>query len=296
MVLIAGPWVSSAIRNQFNLVSETLGEGTSGNAFKDPVDIPDPRHGTAFAVYSEDDHSLMFYKRRGVPKVGDMFNDRRVSEVYTGFEETTPPSSGDSKYEAGAWHEYKQSIKTVSVVDEGIRPKSIARWFGNFTALQSFDIKKLDMAACTSACYLFVFCRNLETADLSGWQTPALTNIGGMFEQCNSLKTVNLNGWYAPKVRSCWYLFWGNSLKTADLSDTTFGKIIDAKAMFGYNFQLESIDFGAKCDFSSVSDLTAMFEQCQSLHLDCSNWSVSSNPRHGDFNKNAPGVILPKAW
>lgn len=56
-------------------VGAALDEGMSGNAFKDPVDIPDPKRGTAFAVYSEDDHSFMFYKRRGVPKVGDMFND-----------------------------------------------------------------------------------------------------------------------------------------------------------------------------------------------------------------------------
>ena len=86
VVVFAGPWVASATWNQFNTVTETLDEGASGIAFKDPVDIPDPKRGTAFAVYSEDDNSLMFYKRRGVPKVGDMFNDRRVTEVYTGFE------------------------------------------------------------------------------------------------------------------------------------------------------------------------------------------------------------------
>ena len=296
VILIVGPWVSSAIRNQFNLVAGTIGSGTTGENFYEPVDIPDPENGTAFAVYSADDDSLMFYKRRGTPKIGDMFNDRRVTALYENFEETTLPSSGDSKYEAGAWHEYKQSVKTVSVVDEGIRPKSVAKWFGNFTAMQSFDINRLDMSICTDAHYLFVFCRNLQTADLSGWQTPALTNIGGMFEQCNSLKAVNLNGWRAPKVDACWYLFWGNSLKTVDLSDTTFGKIKDAEAMFGYNFQLESIDFGVECDFSAAYDLTKMFEQCQRLNLDCSGWDISPDTLHSGFNKNAPSVILPKSW
>ena len=87
VVLIAGPWVSSAIRNQFNLVVGTLGSGSTGENFYEPVDISYPENGTAFAVYSEDDHSFMFYKRRGVPKVGDMFNYRRVTKVYTGFED-----------------------------------------------------------------------------------------------------------------------------------------------------------------------------------------------------------------
>lgn len=96
-MLIAGPWVSSAITNQFNTVAGTLGNGISkgswesggtggGNGSLTDADIVDPVHGIAFAVYSEDDHSLMFYKRRGVPRVGDMLNSRRVTAVYTGFE------------------------------------------------------------------------------------------------------------------------------------------------------------------------------------------------------------------
>ena len=295
-VIFTGPQVSGAIRNQLNQVTNTLDDGTVGENFYGATELPDPENGTAFAIYSEDDHSLMFYKRRGVPKVGDMFNDRRVTAVYTDFEESTPPSTGDTRYESGAWHEYKQSVKTISVVDEGIRPKSIARWFGNFTALQSFDIEKLDMSLCIGAYYLFFSCSILRTADLSNWQTPALVDVGGMFERCNNLNSVNLNGWYAPKVDKCWYLFWGNSLKTVDLSNTTFGKIKDAKAMFGYNFQLESIEFGSKFDLSAAYDLTEMFEQCRSLHLDCSDWSVAPDAQHSDFNTNALGVIPPKAW
>lgn len=61
VVLIVGPWVSSAIGNQFNTVAGAIGSGTTGENFYEPVDIPDPQNGTAFAVYSEDDHSLMFY-------------------------------------------------------------------------------------------------------------------------------------------------------------------------------------------------------------------------------------------
>ena len=86
VVLIAGPWVSSAIRNQFNLVAGAIGSGTTGENFYEPQDIPDPQNGTAFAVYSEDDHSLMFYKRKGMPEVGCMFNSRGVTEVYPDIE------------------------------------------------------------------------------------------------------------------------------------------------------------------------------------------------------------------
>ena len=44
---------------------------------------------TAFAVYSADDNSLDFYKRAEVPEVGDKFEFKTVTEVYTGFETGT---------------------------------------------------------------------------------------------------------------------------------------------------------------------------------------------------------------
>ncbi len=124
MVLLVGPWVSSAIRNQFNKVTSTLNEGTTENAFKDPVDVPDSKNGTAFAVYSEDDHSLMFYKRRGIPQIGDMFNDRRVTEVYTGFEMSfyqrtagTSDMIDDAIYNT-PWFDCRNDIRVIKVADD----------------------------------------------------------------------------------------------------------------------------------------------------------------------------------
>ena len=294
VILIVGPWVSSAIRNQFNLVAGTIGLGTTGENFYEPVDIPDPENGTAFAVYSADDNSLMFYKRRGVPKVGDMFNDRRVMAVYENFEDGFPENHGS--YEAGPWHEYKDSVQTVRVVDGGIKPISISRWFGNFSNLKSFDISKLDMTACEKAYYLFFGCRNLENADLSNWNTPALTDVGGMFEQCNRLSSVALDGWNAPNVDNCWFLFHSTSLKTVDLSHVRFGKIVFSKSMFGANVYLETIKFGSGIDFSGTENMSLMFSYCRLLHLDCSEWTVSASALHENFNQGAPGVTLPKAW
>ena len=296
LVIFAGPGVANAIRNQFSQVTDTLDEGTGGNTFKDAVDIADPENGTAFAVYSEDDNSLMFYKRRGAPEVGDMFNDRRVTAVYKDFETTTPPSSGDMKYEAGAWHEYKSEIKTVTVVDSGIKPINISGWFGNFTALESFDIGNLDMTDCKAAEYLFAYSRKLASADLSGWDTPAFKDIGGIFEGCTGLKSVNLENWNAPKVTACWFAFCSTSLESIDLSKTTFGKITTANSMFANSRSLKSIDFGAGVNFSSTANFSAMFRDCRKLQLDCSNWNVHGDVTHNEFNNNAPNVILPKVW
>ena len=144
MVLVVGPQIAGAIRNQFNLVAGTIGLGTTGENFYNPVDLPDPENGTAFAVYSEDDHSLMFYKRRGLPKVGDMFNDRRVTEVYTGFEnETYIHTTGDSwkTWTTNVpWASLESKIEITEAVDEGIQPKSIAFWFYRCAALKTVSL------------------------------------------------------------------------------------------------------------------------------------------------------------
>ena len=295
VVVFAGQQVAGAIRNQFDSVTETLDEGTSENAFKDAVDIADPNSGTSFAVYSADDNSLMFYKRRGVPKVGDMFNDRSVTAVYTRFENQTPGNL-PMEYEAGDWHEYKTAIQAISVVDSGIKPTSIGGWFGRLTALKSFDIRKLDMSTCTDAHYLFVGCTSLKTADLSGWNTPVLNSAGGIFEKCANLESVNLNGWNAPNLTDCWYMFQETSLKSVDLSGVNFGTIRLINGMFGYSAQLESVNFGDNFNVANVQNCRYAFMYCEKLDLDCSDWPISPNVPHDDFNTAAPGVKAPKTW
>ena len=296
LVIFVGPDIAGSIRNQFNQVTNTLDEGTNENAFKDAADIPDPNKGTAFAVYSADDNSLMFYKRRGVPKVGDMFNNRKVTAVYKDLEEPAPQSPSGNKYEHGEWHEYNSTVKTVSVVDCRIKPIHIDGWFGNFSVLESFDIGNLDMTDCRTAEYLFAYCRKLNSADLSGWHTPALKDIGGIFEGCTGLKSVNLENWNAPKVTACWFAFCSTSLESIDLSKTTFGKMTTANSMFANSRSLKSLDFGAGVDFSATANFSAMFRDCRRLQLDCSNWNVHANAAHNEFNDNAPNVILPKVW
>lgn len=83
----------------------TLGNGISkgswssggtggGNGSLTDADIVDPVHGIAFAVYSEDDHSLMFYRQPLGPQDVSvtMLNSRRVTaSVIRGSKMDTPP-------------------------------------------------------------------------------------------------------------------------------------------------------------------------------------------------------------
>ena len=247
VVLIVGPLVSSAIRNHFDTVTETLDEGASGIAFKDPVEIPDPKRGTAFAVYSEDDHSLMFYKRRGVPKVGDMFNDRHVTEVYTGFEteKYEPLIRDDFNGPVNTpWYDRAAVCLKIQVADSGIKPAWTEYWFQDFRNCTNFNLSLLDTSNVTSFGHIFYNCQTVRSIDLSNWDFSSAITQTSMFACCDKLEHIDFGDWVPDKLR---FYSW-------------------------------------------------MFSGCSSLSLDCSNWNVSPSVSHFDFAKDAPGVILPKAW
>lgn len=198
VVLIAGPWVSSAIRNQFNLVAGAIGSGTTGENFYEPQDIPDPQNGTAFAVYSEDDHSLMFYKRRGVPKVGDMFNYRRVTAVYTGFENESyglvgydpTLSNWDTCDTNVPWYEMRTMVKKVKVVDRGVKPRSLNSYFQRFENLETADLGNFDLSETISIKRLFLLCSSLRSASVPS-VSKACFDFQDTFAYCPSLVKLN---------------------------------------------------------------------------------------------------------
>lgn len=242
MVLIAGPWVSSAMRNQFNTVAGAIDSGTTGENFYEPEDIPDPQNGTAFAVYSEDDHSLMFYKRRGVPQVGDMFNYRRVTEVYTGFETANYGPLGSDNYIP--WAPVSREVLSVKVIDSGIAPVSIARWFDYFNNMRACNLEKL-------------IARNIESMAGTFYQNTALSSLV--------------------------------------LPTSSFDSLCDTYCAFSLCSSLAGFDIGG-FNIAHVVQAGETFSHCEKLHLDCSDWDVPIGIDWSNFNLNAPGVILPKAW
>lgn len=250
MVLIAGPWVSAAIRNQFNLVTGAIGSGTTGENFYEPQDIPDPQNGTAFAVYSEDDHSLMFYKRRSVPKAGDMFNYRRVTDVYTGFEtgaytlvETPTNRYGSS---TAPWATHQSHIEAVKIVDNGIAPKSVSVWFSNMTKLKSVDVARLDTSKCTKMTDTFFMVTQLQSLNLSSWDVSSTYNFSCMFQECHSLKNLDIRGWSAhPDKAGLFGMFFDClSLQSLDLSGFDLASAADANKMFGHCQSLSKVSLG----------------------------------------------------
>ena len=275
VVVFAGPQAAGVIRNQFGAVTETLDEGTTENAFKDAVDVPDPQNGTAFAVYSTDDNSLMFYKRRGVPKVGDMFNDRCVTEVYTGFEtafyqRTAGTSSmiDDSVYNT-PWFDRRNDIKVVKVADSGIKPKSIENWFARFESVESIDLTLLDASNVRSMSCTFSWCKSMKSVKLNDTFNTVL-DLTDSFYCSRVLECLDLSCLRSGMGRCFWGTFAGcRSLKTLALP-------------------LQTV----------IGDMSYCFTDCAKLNYDCSDWNVdNANTKQAGLSTSfSKGITRPKAW
>ena len=309
VVLIVGPGVAGAIRNQFNQVTDTLDSGTTGDNFYDATELPDPENGTAFAVYSEDDHSLMFYKRRGVPKVGDMFNDRRVTEVYRGFEnEIYIHTTGDSwkTWTTNVpWASLESKIELAEAVDEGIQPKSIAFWFYRCTALKTADLSRMNLSKVELTHGAFLLCRSLTSLKLSPFSST-LREMDDFITCCGVLESLDLSSSDLSGVMSFYHfaLSDGRTKLNTVLFPTDPSKqpklVYDMSCMFSNQTKLEALEgfretgWGLGSEDGKEVNLSQCFQSCVALKLDCSKWNVSNVTKHVQFNHNALGVTAPE--
>ena len=209
-----------------------------------------PVETVAFAVFSEDDGSLNFYKRAFLPKVGTQFEGKIVTDIYKGFEKSryhfvsTPDSYWGSS--TSPWASIQSTIKSVKIVDNGIKPKYTSLWFANFTNLINIDVSKLDTSACMAMNNTFFNMRLVQTLDLSTWNVSNVTDFNCMFQECLSLRELNIKGWKArPVGTGCFGVFYDCiSLRSLDLSGFDLGQAYNANGMFGRCYQLSHVIVG----------------------------------------------------
>ena len=153
----------------------------------------------AFAVYSDDDKSFDFYKRLDMPEVGDTFEGKVVTEVYTDFETDTYTSRAEVP-----WADHKADIVKIKVVDR-IRPVSMAFWFDmadvDNPKLTEADLSEVDTGACESIFCLFQKAQSLRRIDgLQNWDTSSCTTMKAAFYNCSALQSIDVSNWNTSKA------------------------------------------------------------------------------------------------
>lgn len=229
---------------------------------------PDASDSVPFAVYSEDDDSLTFYKRRALPVEGSVFEGKMATAVYVNIQNTksTPP-----------WKGIASKIKRVAVVDDGIAPQTMYAWFINCDNLLSVNLSKLDTSRTTSLEYAFSGCKSLTDIDLSTLDTSSVRSFADVFQDCSSLRSVNLAGWDTSSGNNFRQMFIQcSSLEELDVSSFETGNVTTFKEMFYGCSSLRSLDL-SRFDTSAAITFASMFYNCAALAtLDLSSFDTSN--------------------
>lgn len=229
---------------------------------------PDASDSVPFAVYSEDDASLTFYKRRTLPVEGSVFEGKTATAVYANIQNTksTPP-----------WKGIARKIERVAVVDEGVAPQTMYAWFFNCANLLSVNLSKLDTSRTTSLEYAFSGCKSLTDIDLSTLDTSSVRSFADVFQDCSSLRSVNLAGWDTSSGNNFRQMFIQcASLEELDVSSFETGNVTTFKEMFYGCSSLRSLDL-SRFDTSAATTFASMFYNCASLAtLDVSMFDTTS--------------------
>ena len=229
---------------------------------------PSASDSVPFAVYSEDDASLTFYKRRALPVEGSVFEGKTATAVYANIQNTksTPP-----------WKGIARKIERVAVVDEGVAPQTMYAWFFECNNLLSVNLSRLDTSKTTSLGYVFSRCKSLTALDLSTLDTSSVRSFADVFQDCSSLRSVNLAGWDTSSGNNFSQMFFQcASLGELDVSSFETGNVTTFKEMFYGCSSLRSLDL-SHFDTSAATTFASMFYNCASLAtLDVSTFETAS--------------------
>lgn len=116
----------------------------------------------------------------------------------------------------------------------------------------------------TNAKFMFYYCENLTSLDLSWCDTSNITNMRDMFEGCSKLTKLNISSFNTSKVTDMSNMFNGTKVKSLDLSSFNTSNVIDMNNMFAGCRELISLDLSS-FDTSKVKNMSNMFWGSYSL-------------------------------
>lgn len=265
----------------------------------------------AFAVYSDSDNSLTFYKEKFVPSSGSTFKGKNCTSVYEGVEELVCKWGGSENSDDNpAWvKDHARDIDSVSFKEE-IEPISLRGWFTHLVKCDTIDLKNLNTSKVTDFSYMFFNCSSVKQLDLSSFDTRQAVSFSRMFKDCYSLDSLDLSSfdtrgayefdWMFEKCSGLTSIdvssfntesatdmngmfYECGKLKNLDLRNFSTNNVKDMSWMFKGCSTLAKVDLGS-FDTGAVEDFEEMFYDCSSLEqLDLSSFDTSAARQFSDM-------------
>ena len=141
--------------------------------------------------------------------------------------------------------------------------------------LESIDLTKYDTTYISNMYCMLYGCSNLKSIDFSSLKTNNGINMAFTFCNCSLLKTINFPSLNVINITNLFHTFFCcNSLESLNLSSFNTIKVKDMNRLFGGCSALEAINISSfKTD--NVIDMSGMFFFCHKLKsLDLSNFNT----------------------
>ena len=259
---------------------------------------------TPYAVYC-DNNTFYFTCRDATLAEGGTFTPDGAADALT----ITALWSGTAVTASGGtpgWNgnsTVKGSTKTVVFEPSfaSVQPTSLAQWFTDFSALEKvLGTDYLDTSEATNMCFMFYWCRNLSTLDVSGFDTKKVNDMSHMFQQCQNLTTLDVSGFDTGNVTDMGGMFWNCSgLTTLDVSKFDTGNVTNIGDMFSGCSGLTALDLSG-FDTGNVTNIEYMFYGCSGLTaLDLSGFDTGNVTSMGgmfDGCENLVSIFIGDGW
>ena len=220
----------------------------------------DETNGKAFAIYSNTDKSLNYYKRKEIPVAGEWFCGKEITHVYTDFDTNEYTISDPENWEQSwqyqttnvPWFDIHDIVDSVDIIDYGIKPTSLKLWFYQFYNAKTINLTKLNLSSCKSLGQSFLLCQSATAINIPSI-TSTCKEMTDTFSMCQKLLSLNI-------------------------ADSDFSGItaVTHKNSFWHCFYKCPVTYNA------------------------SNWNVTVNVCHAEFNQITGdingNVTLPKPW
>ena len=154
--------------------------------------------------------------------------------------------------------------------------EEMAYMFYNNNNLQSLDLSNFNTSNVTSMYSMFLGCKSLTTLDFSSFNTSNVTNMSNMFYDCQKLTVLDLSNFNTSNVTDMSNMFYGcQKLTPLDLSSLDTSQVTNMGSMFYTCFNLTDLDL-SNFNTSKVTSMSNMFYYCRELtNLDLSNLDTS---------------------
>ena len=166
--------------------------------------------------------------------------------------------------------------------------------FYDINNLQSLDLSSFNSQNVTNMSYMFYNCKNLKNLYLSSLNTRNVTNMSYMFSHCSFLKSIDLSSFNTQNVNNMSFMFdHCSSLESLNLSSFNTQNVNNMSYMFNHCSFLKSIDL-TSFNTQNVTNMSFMFYNCeelQSLDLSSFNTKNVTNMRSKQFS-NLRRIIL----